>query len=157
MCSRRSGLLEVLHLLQPPSTVSLLALLANFRDRFDDDWRASVYLLQRFMLRFSLLALFKLSLGYVVLWCLSRLIGTFVGYQIAGWYRNSLYFSPMVIAFGVKYFENRNVARLIPRIKSRPLTTHLTATTARMMHSQPLRNSTGMVIGPPPSTCIISC
>ena len=86
-----------------PSRISPFAMVANFVLTVTTIF-ALVYLLQRFMLRFSLLTLFKVTLALALYWSSARLIATFAGHNAAGWYFDAVYLSPIAAVVWVKLF-----------------------------------------------------
>ena len=98
----------------PPSGVFPMLLVANLLI-VAATILALIYLSQRFMLRYSLLTLFKISLIFAALCCAPPLIGIVAGYRVAQWYSDAFYFSPLLAATLVKLLSAPYLSRVISR------------------------------------------
>lgn len=72
---------------------------------------ALIYLLQRFLSQFSLGTLFQVSLTFAALWWAPGLVSRLVGYRVAQWYSDALYFMPLLAAVVVRF-------EFVPRLRS---------------------------------------
>lgn len=70
-----------------------------------------VYLLQRFMLQFSVLTLFKVSLAFALFWGLGRVIGSFWGNAVS-YYFLAVYFSPLAVGIVVELLDRGMLQKL---------------------------------------------
>jgi hypothetical protein len=88
--------------LPPPSSVSVLAMAANFT-LIVTAIIALVYMLQRFMPQYSMRTIFAVMSAFPVYYGLGRLIVMFAGHQAHRWYFIAVYFSPIAAVIAVRY------------------------------------------------------